>query len=73
MYVCILTFIVIVTHNLELMAGKCDLSQESTAINDSCYYSTVRNQPNVKHIGNVVYKVSKHIHVMNSFFACFVI
>ena len=57
-------FIVIVTRNLELIANKCGLSEESAAINDSSYYSVIGNQPNVKHNGDVVYKVSKHICVL---------
>ena len=57
----------LVTQNLELVADKCGLSQESTAMDDSNYYSTVGSQPDIKHNGNVVYKVSRHfIQVINS-------
>ena len=50
----------LVTQNFELIADKCDLSQESTAINDSNYYSMIQNQPNVKYSGKIGDKVSEH-------------
>ena len=63
----------LVTQNLELIADKRGLSQESTAIDDSSNYSAIlQNQPNVKHNNNVGYKVSKHhICIINNYFTGF--
>ena len=58
MYVCV--SLCLAAQNLEL-TGKCDVSQELAVSNDSNYYSSAENKPNVKHNGNVVYKVSKYL------------